>query len=76
MLLGHADWIDVTSYGESPMAIILYTDCKSLYDHLKKEGAVPDDKWVAVAVASLKCAVSAGAGRNTDKSECRWLASR
>ena len=58
------------------MGIILYADCKSLYDHLKKEGAVPDDKWVAVAVASLKCEVSAGAGRNADKSECRCLASR
>ena len=76
MLLGHADWIDVMSYGEYHMAIILYTDCKSLYDHLKKDGAVPDDKWVAVAVASLRCEVSAGSGRNTDKSECRWLASR
>ena len=53
MLLGHADWIDVTSYGESHMAIILFTDCESRYDHLKKEGAVPDDNWVAVAVLSL-----------------------
>ena len=32
--------------------------------------------WVAVAVASLKGAVSAGPGRNKTKSECRWIASR
>ena len=58
------------------MAIILFTDCKSLFDHLKKDGAVPDDKYVAIAVAALKGHVSAGPGRNTDKSECRWIASR
>ena len=62
--LGSADWVNVTSYGEYHVPIILYTDCKSLFDHLKKDGAVPDDKWVAVAVASLKGAVSAGPGQN------------
>ena len=54
----------------------LYTDCKSLFDHLKKEGAVPDDKWVAVPLGSLRSAVSAGPGRNLKKSECRWVPSR
>jgi len=76
ILLGFTANIDVTSYGEDQMEIILYTDCKSLFDHLKKDGAVPDDKWIAVAVASLKCAVSSGSGRNLSKSECRWIASR
>jgi len=76
VLFGHADWIDVASFGEEQCKIILFTDCKSLFDHLKKEGAVPDDKWTAVAVASLKCRVSAGPDRNASKSECRWVASR
>ena len=74
--LGYADWIDVTDYGEHHMQIQLFTDAKSLFDNLKKDGAVPDDKWVAVSVASLKGNVSAGPGRNTNKSECRWIASR
>ena len=76
VMFGFADWMDVTEYGEEQSPIILYTDCKSLYDHLRKDGAVPDDKWIAVAIASLKCAVSAGPGRNQTKSECRWIASR
>ena len=45
-------------------------------DNLKKDGSVPEDKFVAVSVAALRCAVSAGPERNTSKSECRWLASR
>ena len=76
VLHGYADWVDVTDFGEDHMPIKLYTDCKSLFDHLKKDGAVPEDKWVAVAVASLKCCVSAGAGRRTSKAECKWIASR
>ena len=76
VLYGHAEWVDVTEFGEDHMQIKLYTDCKSLFDHLKKDGAVPDDKWVAVAVASLKCCASAGAGRNEEKAECKWIASR
>ena len=43
VLLGHAEWIDVSDYGEDHLPIIVYTDCKSLFDHLKKDGAVPDD---------------------------------
>ena len=76
VLFGAADWMDIDMFGEEQMKVILFTDCKSLFDHLKKEGAVPDDKWTAVAVASLKCRVSAGPDRNLSKSECRWVASR
>ena len=76
ILLGHADWRPVDSYGEDELPIVLYTDCKSLFDNLRKEGSVPEDKWVAVAIASLRGAVSAGPGRNTSKSECRWVPSR
>ena len=64
------------NFGEDQLNIILFTDCKYLYGHLKKDGAVPEDKWVAVAVASVKCVVSAGAGRDTRRAECRWIASR
>ena len=54
----------------------MFTDCTSLYDNLKKDGAVPEGKWLAVAVASVKCMVSAGAGRDTRRAEYRWTASR
>ena len=37
---------------------------------------MPDDKWVAVPVASLRGAVSAGPGRDTRKAEARWVPSR
>ena len=55
---------------------MLFTDCKSLFDNLAKDGSVQDDKWVAVPVASLRGALSAGPGRNTSKSEARWVPSR
>ena len=58
------------------MNIVLLTGYKSLHDHSKKDGAVPEDKWVAVAVASVKGMLSAGAGRDTRRAECRWIASR
>jgi len=76
ILFGYADWKDLDSYGETELPIVMFTDCKSLYDNLKKEGSVPDDKWVAVPIASLRGAVSAGPGRDTRKSECRWVPSR
>ena len=58
VMFGFADWVDVTEYGEEQLPIVLYTDCKSLYDHLRKDGAVPDDKWIAVAIASQMCCIS------------------
>ena len=42
----------------------------------KKEGSVPEDKWVAVKTAELRGAVSAGPGRNMDKAECKWVPSK
>ena len=55
---------------------MLYTDCRSLFDHLAKDGSVPEDKWAAVAVAALRCAVSSGPGRNIEQAECRRVPSR
>ena len=60
--------LEATSYCEDHVRIILYTDCRSLYDHLKKDGSVPEDKYVAINVAALRCAVSAGPERNLSKS--------
>ena len=59
-----AYWLDINSHslvenirvdqlGEAQMRLILYTDCKSLFDHLAKEGAVPTDRWSALPVAGL-----------------------
>ena len=76
ILLGYADWKPVDHYGESDIKIVLFTDCKSLFDNLKKDGSVPDDKWIAVPVAALRGAISAGPERNRSKSECRWVPSR
>lgn len=66
----------VNSYGEDDMKVVMLTDCKSLYDHLKREGTVPEDRYTAVQVAALRGEVSAGAGRNTSKAAMRWLPSR
>jgi len=76
ILFGFADWKSLDTYGESEIPIVLFTDCKSLHDNLKKEGSVPDDKWVAVPIASLRGAVSAGPGRDVRKAESRWVPSR
>ena len=63
-------------YDEKDMTLRLISDCKSLYDHLCKDGAVPEDKWTAVYVAALKCGVSAGPGRDESKAGLMWVASR
>ena len=76
ILFGFADWRSVEDFGEDELPIVLFTDCKSLFDNLKKEGSVPDDKWVAISIAALRGAVSAGPGRNKKKAECRWVPSR
>ena len=59
--------------GEAQTRIKVFTVCKSLFDHLTKEGAAPEDKQTADRIASLRGSVSAGPGRNTNKSECKWL---
>ena len=76
ILLGYAGWMDVSEFGEDHLPIVVFTDCKSLYDNLKKDGSVPDDRWVAIPIASLRGAISAGAERNRDKSEMKWVPSR
>ena len=76
ILFGYADWKGLDEYGDDEIPIMLFTDCKSLFDHMKKENAVPDDKWIAVPVASLRGAISAGPGRDTRKAEARWVPSR
>ena len=73
---GYADWKGLDEYEEDEIPVMLSTAYKSLFDNLKKDGSVPDDKWVAVPVASLRGAVSAGPGRDTRKAEARWVPSR
>ncbi|CAK0825609.1 unnamed protein product [Prorocentrum cordatum] len=34
----------VVEYGEDEMPLALFTDCRSLYDHVKVEGNIPDDR--------------------------------
>ena len=75
VLYGHSN-TSVEDYGEEQMGITMFTDCKSLFAHVKSEGNVPDDKHTAVYVAALKNRVSAGVGRNECKAQMRWVASR
>jgi len=65
-----------TDYDETVAPIKMVTDCKSVFDHLKKEGAVPDDRWTALYVAALKCGVSCGPERDLEKAACLWVPSR
>ena len=37
---------------------------------------MPDDKWIALPVASLRRAIGAGQSRDTRKAEARWVPSR
>ena len=76
IMLGASGDHDVTDFGEDQLKMVLFTDCRSLYDNLKKDGSVPDDKWTAISIAAPRCAVSAGAERNDSKVECKWVASR
>ena len=64
------------SIGEDELGIVMVTDCRSLYDHMKVQGAIPDDRQTAIWVAALRCGVSAGPGRNTQRAWLRWTPSR
>ncbi len=43
---------------------------------MKREGTVPQDRWTAVYVASLRGGVSAGPGRDEKKAVMVWTPSR
>ena len=58
------------------MPLALFTDCRSLYDHVKVEGNVPDDRHDAVWLGALKSHVSCGPQRDESKAGLRWLPSR
>ena len=66
----------VTEYGEDQMPLTLFTDCRSLYDHVKVAGNVPDDRHDAVWLGALKSHVSCGPQRDESKAGLRWLPSR
>ena len=40
--------VSVADFSESQMRCLVYTDCRSLYDNLKTDGRVPEDKWTAI----------------------------
>jgi hypothetical protein len=62
----------------SPQVIGLsvVTDCNSLYDHVRKESSVPEDRRTALSVAALKQSVSCGVGRDEKKAELLWVPTR
>ena len=51
ILFGYAGWKGLDDYGEGEIPIVVFTDCESLFNNLKKDVSVPDDKWVAVPAA-------------------------
>ena len=57
------------------MKTLMLTDCKSLYDHLRSEGRVPDDKHTAIWTAALRGYAAAGPGQH-DKTATRWVTSK
>ena len=61
---------------ESIMPLLLCTDCRSLFDCIKKEGSIPSDRLSAVTVAAFRDSVSAGNGRDYSKAELLWVPTR
>ena len=68
--------ISLTDYDETHVASRLITDCKSLFDHLKSDGKVPEDRHTAIWVAALRCGVAAGPGIRPSKTPLLWTPSR
>ena len=62
-------------YGERHMKTYLMTDCKSLYDHLKCDGKVPEDKHSAIWTAALRSYAAAGPGQH-GKTVTRWVTTK
>lgn len=61
---------------EELIQIKLITDCRSLFDCIKKTGSIPSDKVSAVSLAAARQRVSAGPGRVKSKAELLWVPTR
>ena len=61
---------------EEHFPIRVITDCKSLIDRLEKDASVPEDRWTALTVASLRERCSAGVARDTNRSGLMWVPTR
>ena len=66
---GHA-LQSLESYGEQHFKTIQVTDCRSLYDHILTDAKVPEDRHVAIWVASLR------SGLGAEKTRMMWTPSR
>ena len=69
----HGNALSVTDWGEDHMPMRLMTDCKSLYDHISKEGSLPDGRWTAIHICALREVISAGPQRDDAKASLRWV---
>ena len=74
-MFGHAQ-IALQDYSEDHMQSRQITDCKSLFDHIKTDAKVPDDRHVAIWVANLRSCLAAGAESLRCKTKLLWVASR
>jgi hypothetical protein len=68
--------VSLCDVGEDLLPVMIVSDCRSLYDNMKVDGSVPEDRHSAVYVAALRCVLSAGAGRDKRRSRLRWTPSR
>ena len=64
------------TWGETHLPMRLMTDCRSLYDHVGKEGSLPDCRWISIHVACLQQEVSCGPQRHPELIGLKWVASR
>ena len=72
----HGNALLPTEWDEDVIPTKIVVDCKSLFDNMCKEASVPDDRWTAIYIAQLRCAVSAGPGRREDRAEMLRVPSR
>ena len=63
-------------WGEGDLQMRMITDCRSLYDHIKRENSLCDDRCTALYLAALRQVVSAGPQRDTSRGGLLWVPSR
>jgi len=59
---------------EVPLRVV--TDCRSLFDHIAKEGSLPTCRHTAIKIAGLKQYLRAGPGHDPDMPVLLWCPSR
>jgi len=61
---------------EQHLAVVVVTDCKSLYDNIQKECSLCDDRHTALYICGLRQLLSAGPQRDLTRARLLWVPSR